>query len=241
MKKHLILFIFVFLSKLSFGQSQVDTTRKSQKEQSINEATELRQKKINYIFLSKYKMNISKYSKELGLKAVQKNEGKFLIRIWTERQCFEIKLNGNGKVEGQLVNYAITVESEVIKTSNKLNVAMGRKIRLSEKLVKSIYSSFKKLHIDTIPSMENIPFWGHGQDGKVIIIEQFINGQYNFKFYWSPEFFAEDISSAKSLKEFGSNFYSDELTSIYKIFFKSLPIGCYYYGGMSINCRTKKR
>jgi len=241
MKNQLILFILVFLSKLSLGQSHVDTSKKSQKEQNINEATQLKRKRINEHFLSKYKTNISKYSKELGLKAIQKNERKFLIRIWTERQCFEIKLNDNGKVEGQIVNYAVTVESEVIKTSNKLNVAIGRKGRLNKKLVKSIYSSFKKLHIDTIPSMENIPFWGHGQDGHVIIIEQFINGQYNFKFYWSPEFFAEDISSAKSLKEFGSNFYSDELTSIYKTFFKSLPIGCYYYGGMSVNCRTKKR
>ncbi len=241
MKKHLIILIFGFVLKFSLGQAQIDSTKRSQRAQIINEAAELKQKKIDDNFLSKYKMKISKYSKELGLRTMQKSDKKFMIRIWTERQCFEIKLNSSGKVEGQLVNYAVTVESEVIKTSNRLNVAMGQKIRLNEKLMKSIYSSFRKLHIDTIPSIENIPFWGHGQDGHVIIIEQFINRQYNFKFYWSPESFAEDISCAKIIKEFGSNFYSDELASIYKIFFKSLPIGCYYYGGMSINCRTKRK
>ena len=86
--------------------------------------------------------------------------------------------------------------------------------------------------------MEKIPFWNHGQDGRTIIIEQMINGKYEFKFYWSAH--SVEDNRAKQIETFESNFYSDYLTLRHKSFFKTLPIGCYYYGGLTINCRTKK-
>jgi hypothetical protein len=191
---------------------------------------------------SLYFEDIVKNTKLLNLPDLRNYKDSFSIRIWTEKQCFQIIFNNN-KIEASSIFFA----SPRPEKSKHPLVFKRNQIELYK--TERILFLFDSLSIGNLNSDNEIPCWGFSKnapgkrsclDGITYKIETCSRTIYNFKTFQCPE--SWDCEEARKITYFITQIESlFDTKNQFSLFINKLPKGCYNTGSFYNFCNTKPK
>ena len=220
MVRIIVLYIFIFLSSLIYGQGD------SQKTSLVGDDYSQ--------WLSE---SISKLSSQLNLVPLVVVQEATHYRIWFEGQVIDL-MQDHDQYTGSLTNFANA--SSYMK--NKEVKSHSTYEELSTTHVKQIFGLLQD--IENIDSESNwySSQWDIDKVNLLCIVEQSIGGKYIFKEYWIPKKVKTNQTEIIQLMSFADS-CSDllGLNKKFDTFFEKLPVGCYVTSVHSFRCKNDEK
>ena len=214
MIRSIFIIVILLLGRFSFGQSKDVSI-------PINN-------KIDTSYW--YEVQQNKYSKA-GLPNLINSSDTLHIRFSNEVQAIDVWTNDFKTFYGTFTNFTTSTGQEIF---------FSDKSYLDTGIAKLVYKIFIELSIFNIPTIQKIPKWEQGFDGKEFIIEYSTPKIYSFKEYWSPSYFKNKIKMAATIDSLTHRLEETlQMQQSFGKFITMLPSGCYHGGSILIECTEK--